>query len=119
MKQVTFSNLLAHSLADIASANGHVYREGAAQAWADVGAAYLGHVLCGLPVTELRKVQYNTRETYGAVILDCRWYDRLKESCLNNGKSSQVLLPGPDNSLNECTLSDDLFLEMLDFCREG
>ena len=119
MEQESFSAVFAPCLTDIASENGQTYEQGAAQAWARVGAAYLGFALCGLPSTELRTIQYSTRETYGPIILDCRWYDKLKHTCLNGKESIQTLLPGPDGTLTLCAVNQELFLEMLDFCREG
>ena len=53
------------------------------------------------------------------LILDCKWYDALKAECLNGKDEADALLPGPDGTLCECRVSSDLFLEMLDFCREG
>lgn len=119
MQKESFSSILAECLAQVALDNGHPYREGAARAWGSVGAAYLGFALCGLPSTELRALQYGTRSEFGPVILDCRWYDALKKACLKDQKSIQALLPGPDDTLHECTVTQDLLLEMLDFCREG
>ena len=119
MQKELFSSILAECLAQVALDNGHPYREGAAGAWAQVGAAYLGFALCSLPSTELRTLQYGTRSEFGPVILDCRWYDTLKKACLRDQKSIQAILPGHDNTLHECTVTEDLLLEMLDFCREG
>ena len=119
MKQELFSSVLARCLANVALNNGHKFEDGAAQAWGHVGAAFLGYVLCGLPVTELRAVQYRTRDQYGPVILDCRWYDLIKDTCLNYKECVQALLPGPDDSICKCDVNKEVFLEMLDFCREG
>ena len=119
MEQKTFSLILEHALTAVASEHQQQYTRGGAQAWAKTGASYLAFALCGLPQTELRRIQYETREQYGPVILDCKWYDQLKTECLNQNSSACVMLPGPDGTLCQCTLTQDLFLEMLDFCREG
>ena len=119
MQQGVFSLILEKAFREVAAEHGQQYAQGAARSWAEVGASYLGFALCGLPSTELRRVQYITKEQYGPIILNCKWYDSLKAVCLESNKSVQVLLPGPDGTLCLCPVTEDLFLEMLDFCREG
>ena len=119
MQQEKFSLILEKAFREVAEEHGQYYAEDAARSWAEVGTAYLGYALCGLPSTELRKLQYITKEQYGPVILNCKWYDSLKKICLEGNNTIETLLPGPDDSLSRCCVSEDLFLEMLDFCREG
>ena len=119
MKQQEFSLVLEDAFRKVASEHGQHYAEDAARSWAEVGAAYLGFALCSLPSTVLRRVQYATKEQYGTVILNCKWYDSLKEICLEGNNTIEALLPGPDGILCRCSVTEDLFLEMLDFCREG
>jgi len=119
MDHKEFSSVLQQAFSRAASEHGLQYPEGGAAAWALVGASYLGFALCGLSSAQLRQVQYSAREQFGPVILDCKWYDSLKTECLNNQELADALLPGPDGSLCRCSVSADLFLEMLDFCREG
>lgn len=119
MTHKDFSIILADALSAAALRHGLSYPEGGAQAWGLTGASYLAFALCGLPQSELRRIQYDTRDSFGPVILDCKWYDALKAECLNGQESVETLLPGPDGALNPCTVTQDLFLEMLDFCREG
>ena len=119
MDSIRFSSVLEQAFSDVASAHGRAYPDGAAAAWAGVGASYLGFALCGLSSSQLRNVQYSARQQFGDVILDCKWYDTLKAACLNGDDYADALLPGPDGSLCRCRVSADLFLEMLDFCREG
>lgn len=119
MELKNFSSLLELAFDDVASSHGQHYREGGARAWGMTGASYLGFALCGFPVTELRSIQYRTRQEFGPVILDCKWYDALKSMCLDGHDAVDALLPGPDGTLCRCSVSDELFLEMLDFCREG
>lgn len=119
MRQGEFSLILEKAFREVAAENGGYYADGAARSWAQVGTYYLGFALCGLPSAELRRVQYLTKEQYGPIILSCKWYDRLKAVCLKGNENVQTLLPGPDGTLYPCTVSEDLFLEMLDFCREG
>lgn len=114
-----FANRLGEVFERIAAEHEFSYNEGGARAWGLTGASYLGFVLCGLPISELRSIQYRTREQHGAVILDCKWYDRLKAECLDGRESADVLLPGPDGKLCQCSVTGELILEMLDFCREG
>ena len=119
MDKDLFSSVLERAFSEAASEHGQQYREGAARAWGEVGASYLAFALCGLSSRQLRSVQSSAREQFGPVILDCKWYDGLKARCLNGNDSADVLLPGPDGSACKCTLTASLFLEMIDFCREG
>lgn len=119
MKQELFSSILEKAFGVAASEHGWHYPEGGARAWGITGASYLGFAVCGLPLSELRRIQYLTREQYGAVILDCKWYDMLKAMCLDGRESVETLLPGPDGNPCQCQVTGELFLEMLDFCREG
>lgn len=114
-----FSWVLEQALNRVASDHGQQYREGGASAWGVTGASYLGFALCGLPATQLRSIQYDTRLLFGPIILDCKWYDTLKAECLNGQKTIDTLLPGLDGNLCPCSVTEELFLEMLDFCREG
>lgn len=97
-----FTEILAQAFDQVAKDNGTPYPEGGALAWAQAGQAYLSFAQDGLPSSKLRELQYRARDTFGPVILDCKWYDRLKALCLE----------GQD-------VSEALFLEMLDFLREG
>lgn len=119
MEKILFSSVLEHALEKAAAEHGLQYKDGAAGAWGMVGASYLGFALCNLSSSDLRKVQYSARQQFGPVILDCKWYDNLKAECLKGEDSVEAMLPGPGDTLCRCTVSDSLFLEMLDFCREG
>lgn len=119
MQQEEFSHILEKAFREVATEHGQCYADDAARSWAEVGSSYLGFALCGLPSNELRKVQYLTKERYGPVILNCKWYDSLKAICLDRKESLQTLLPGRGGTLCLCSVTEDLFLEMLDFCREG
>lgn len=119
MQLTEYTHILEKAFREVAAEHGRYYADGAARSWAQVGASYLGFALCGLHSTELRRVQYLTREQYGPIILSCKWYDRLKAACMEGNDNVLALLPGPDGTLCRCTVSEDLFLEMLDFCREG
>lgn len=119
MEPKDFTTVLADAFRDAATSHDQSYPQGGDLAWGAVGAAYLGFALCGLPSTALRLLQYNARQDFGPVILDCKWYDGLEARCLEGKKSVQAFLPGPDNTLCSCNVTRDIFLEMLDFCREG
>ena len=119
MEVIRFSTVLGQAFSKAALKHGLNYPDGAAGAWGMVGASYLGFALCGISSSDLRSVQYSTREQFGPVILDCKWYDSLKTECLNGLDEADALLPGPEGSLCKCRVTTDLFLEMLDFCREG
>ena len=119
MDKIQFSSVLEQAFNNAASKHGQTYSEGAARAWGNVGASYLGFALCGLSSSQLRALKYSTREHFGPIILDCKWYDGLKAECLNENGLADALLPGPDGALCNCSVDEQLFLEMLDFCREG
>lgn len=119
METKPFSAILAHALESSAARHGQAYPRGGALAWGLTGASYLAFALCGLPSSRLRDIQYRTRNEFGPVILDCKWYDYLKQECLEGKESADILIPGPDDNLCPCTVTGQLFLEMLDFCREG
>ena len=119
MEQESFSYILEQAFEKAASDHGLPYQEGAAHAWAQTGASYLGFALCGLSQPELRQIQYQTRESFGPVILDCKWYDWLKDQCMGGRLELECLLPGAQGNLCQSTVTQELFLEMLDFCREG
>lgn len=114
-----FSSILADALLRVASDNGLSYKEGGAAAWGRAGAAYLSFVLCGLSSARLRALQYSAREITGPILLDCKWYDRLTELCLNGIDGVEANLPAPNGGFSLQYISKPLFLEMLDFCREG
>ncbi len=114
-----FSLVLGRALLTAAAENGAACSADGCMAWGRTGAMYLAHVLCGLPVSTLRQQQYATREEYGPIVMDCRWYDRMCDICLDGGGGCTVRLTGPDGHLHDCLLARALFLEMLDFCREG
>ena len=119
MEQESFSQVLSRALNLAANEHGQHYPDGGAEAWALTGATYLGFALCGLPSTQLRNIQYSTHEQFGPVILDCKWYDGIKQECLDGKNQTDALLPDPNDTLCRCTVSEQLFLEMLDFLREG
>lgn len=119
VKPTEFRVILEHALDAQARAHGLSYPQGGAASWGLAGAAYLAFALCGLPSARLRSIQYQARDEYGPVILDCKWYDALKQECLNGGETIDTLLPAPDGTMQKCRVTASLFLEMLDFCREG
>ena len=119
MEQTGFARILGQAFDEVAQVHGLHYPQGGADAWGEVGAAYLGFVRCGLSSARLRSLQYDARELYGPVIMDCKWYDSLVSECLETKPSVTAYVPGPDDRLCPCNIDRDLFLEMLDFCREG
>ena len=114
-----FSAILAHALQEAAQAHGFHYTPEAAAAWAATGASYIGFVLCGLPATQLRSIQYSTKEEYGPVIMDCKWYDLMKQLCLEQGETVTAIVPAGENRPAKAVITGELLVEALDFCREG
>jgi len=119
MDETRFCKVLEQAFGKAALEHGRQYPDGGAAAWGMVGASYLGFALCGLGSSCLRQLQYSAREQFGPIILDCKWYDSLKAECLGHDGTADTLLPGPDGTLCQCRVTAELFLEMLDFCREG
>ena len=119
MKQKEFSQILEDAFIHAAQKHGMQYPRGGARAWAEAGTAYLRLVLCGLGQSEVRRLHSQAREQYGSVILDCRWYEELKASCMGGKETTEALLPDKEGTLCRQTVTAGLFLEMLDFCREG
>ena len=114
-----FSVILGNAFRTVAAEHGLSYPEGGASAWGRTGAAYLAYSLCGMPASTLRSLQYESRDTAGPVLMDCKWYDRMTDLCLGGQESTVAAIPHPEYGIKETTVSKSLFLEMLDFCREG
>ena len=114
-----FPVILANAFETVASEHGLSYKEGGALAWGQAGSAYLAFALLGLPASALRNLQYSARHITGPVLLDCKWYDHLVELCLEGKDETIACIPIPEGGVSSVTVSRNLFLEMLDFCREG
>ena len=114
-----FSEILTYALERAALYHGFAYAPGAASAWGLTGASYIGYVLCEFSTTRLRTIQYNTKEKYGSIILDCKWYDLIKQICLNRDETITALVPSKEDNLDEVVITKELLIEALDFCREG
>ena len=114
-----FATILGEAFDRIAGENGFSYIRGGAYAWGIAGAAYLSFASSGLTPEQLRAAQYKARDEYGPVILECKWYDRLKDELFKGKDSVDALLPDKDGRMRLCPVTAELFLEMLDFCREG
>lgn len=113
-----FSSILESAFEKIATEHGFSYKEGGAKAWGDAGAAYISFALGLLPSSVVRNLQYTARNTTGPVLLDCKWYDRLTELCFDSDQVITVCIPSSQGSTIQ-SVSRNLFIEMLDFCREG
>ena len=113
-----FSDILESAFEQIAAEHGLSYNEGGAKAWGQAGAAYISFALGLLPSTIVRNLQYTARNTAGPVLLDCKWYDRLTELCFDANQEITVCIPSTQGNAFQC-ISRHLFIEMLDFCREG
>lgn len=114
-----FSEILANAFEKVAAEHGLSYSNDGAQAWGRTGAAYLSFALCSMPSSQLRSIQYAARETAGPILLNCKWYEYLTETCLNGRDQVLAALPTPQGVISIQTVSKQLFIEMLDFCREG
>lgn len=113
-----FSDILESAFEQIAAEHGLSYNEGGAKAWGQAGTAYISFALGLLPSSVVRNLQYTARETAGPILLDCKWYDRLAELCFDANQEIKACLPSTQGNAIQC-ISRQLFIEMLDFCREG
>ena len=118
-KMEQFSEILAAALETAARDRGQEYNAGGSLQWALAGQAYLSLALSGAPQARVRKHQYAARELTGPVLFDCHQYDRLCELCMAGAKSFTVLLPDSEGHPATAVLTENLFMEMLDFLREG
>lgn len=114
-----FATILGEAFGRIAVENGFSYSRGGAYAWGVAGAAYLSFASAGLTSEQLRAAQYKARDEYGPVILECKWYDRLKDVIFKGKDSVDAMLSDKDGRMRLYHVTAELFLEMLDFCREG
>ena len=119
VKETPFAHILGMAFEEVAKTHGFKYPAHGAVAWGFTGAVYLGHILCGYPIEGLRRAQYEARTKYGPVILDCKWYDALKRVCLCDNGPTFVMLPAASGDFVKTELTEELFIEMLDFCRDG
>ena len=116
---IIFEIILADALDRVCREHGKNYRNGGAMAWARAGNAYLSFALLHSGSAYVRQCQCSARELTGPVILDCSWYDELAATCLNDDSQASVILQDEDGSQTSVTLDREMFLEMLDFLREG
>lgn len=114
-----FSEILGKAFEEVAAEHGLSYNAGGALAWGRTGAAYLSYALCALPAPSLRSLQYAARELTGPVLLDCKWYDHLTSLCFGHKDEVDAMIPTANGGFSVQAVSKSLFLEMLDFCREG
>lgn len=113
-----FSDILEGAFEQIAAEHGLSYNEDGAKAWGQAGTAYISFALGLLPSSVVRNLQYTAQETAGPILLDCKWYDRLAELCFDADQEIKACLPSTQGYAIHC-ISKHLFIEMLDFCREG
>lgn len=118
-KMTDFSTILADALELVAAEHGLSYPPGGAQAWGRTGAAYVSYALATFSAPALRSLQTASRELYGQVLLDCKWYDRMVGLCLGGQEQTTAVIPAGQDAASLQVVTKSLFLEMLDFLREG
>ena len=52
------------------------------------------------------------------IILE-KWYDMMKQVCLEHEKTVTAIVPAGENRSGEAVITGELLVEALDFCREG
>ena len=116
---IIFEIILADALDRVCREHGKSYRNGGARAWARAGNAYLSFALLHSGSAHVRQCQYSARNLTGSVILDCSWYDELAAFCFGGDSQACVMLQNEDGIQVPVALDREMFLEMLDFLREG
>ena len=114
-----FSIILGNALQTVAAEHGLSYADGGAQAWGRTGAAYISYSFSTMSAQSLRSLQATARELTGPVLLDCKWYDRMATLCLDRPDRSTAVIPQEHAGASVQTITESLFMEMLDFLREG
>lgn len=114
-----FEKILAGALAQAAEARGWQYRTGGCGLWARTGAAYLSFVLLDGLQENVRSLQCMAREESGCVLFDCRQYETLASMCMGDCANAHILLTDGNGATVPAVVSKELFMEMLDFLREG
>lgn len=114
-----FENILAHALETVAAERGWQYAGNGSVLWAGTGVAYLSLALLDGSQEAVRSCQYQAREVGGQVLVDCHQYERLACLCLEDSTEREILIPGKSGRQVPVALSKDMFLEMLDFLRDG
>lgn len=114
-----FEEILAATLSNAALERGWQYRSGGAREWARTGCAFLSMALQGGTQADVRLHQSRARMTTGPVLLECSQYDTMAGFCLAGNDSAVIGLVDGNGKTSELVLTKDLFLEMLDFLREG
>ncbi|MCQ2083292.1 MAG: hypothetical protein MJY58_02190 [Bacteroidaceae bacterium] len=114
-----FVQILAAALETAAAERGWQYNGNGCLLWAQAGEAYIVLALLDGMQQTVRSLQYQAREVTGSVLFDCHQYDLLVSLCLEDGNNAEVLLTDCYGRTATADLSKSLFLEMLDFLREG
>lgn len=105
-----------------ASVHNVEFGQDAALAWSRTGALYLSYVLAEMPVSEIRQAQSSARDSHGPIVMECKWYDYMVASVFGDCDSVEIDIPAVcdvGETRMKVNLTRELFLEMLDFCREG
>lgn len=122
MNGAFFESVMADALVKTAKCHGVCYGIDDAQAWSRTGAMYLSYVLAGTPLGHIRQAQFFARDNYGPIVLECKWYDQMVAHVIGGQTSVVIDIPAIQDDAEIRTkveLTKELFLEMLDFCREG
>jgi len=114
-----FEKILSSGLDSAARERGWQYGPCGALEWAKTGCAFLAMALSGGSQACVRLHQSRARMTAGPVLLECSQYEGLVNLCLDGKTRTEILLSPDNGSASISILTRDLFLEMLDFLREG
>lgn len=115
----SFESILAVALETVAAERGWQYRDNGSVLWARTGVAYLSLALLDGRQDSVRSFQYQAREVTSQILIDCHQYERLAAICMGDKSETNVLIPDKSGRQMSVTLTQSLFMEMLDFLREG
>lgn len=122
-KALNLGHTVGHAFESLALETNRPVLHGYAVAWGIVCELYFSHLKTGFPKDKLRQTIQFIKDNYGALVFDCKQYDRLYEFMTHDKKNSAGIinftLMGEigDIRINQSATRDDIF-EMLDFYRE-
>lgn len=124
-RTLNFGHTIGHAIESLLLEKQTPVPHGMAVAWGMVAELYLSHALCTFPTPTLRTATGALRELYGPCPITCNDYDRLYALALHDKKNTvptqlrPALLADIGSPCLDLTVPRDLFLESLDFLRDG
>lgn len=112
--------LLGKTIADVAAEHNIEYSLQEACDWGILIELYISHIIFKLPAATIRSWQYQLKEQYGEIELECQWYDKIWACISNKNIDSCILeIPNLDGEYVKTEIYKSQVIEAFDFCREG